>query len=213
MSTLSIFEKNIYNMYLKAARNNKGFTPRKDFQKLDDTKYTLLKKISHILKNKKIDPIIFFNAPYKLHSEKYVPLDFYSTFNAISTYRKYTTEIELTNPDHQFNITRLRNSFKFIYDTCIERNLTSCNQYLDAQLGIYPDFILDLKEGNITYYCLLSLNVSEKNIKLEKNIVEFVCDSFYNTLSSLRSRYTFSKKIKPLGIKLTNTINKILKRK
>ena len=168
MSTLSMFEKNIYNMYLKTSRNKKGFTPRKDFQKLDDTKYTLLKKISNILKNKKIDPIIFFNAPYQLHSEKYVPLEFYSTFNAISTYKKYTTEIELTNPDHQFNITRLRNSFKFIYDTCVERNLTNCNQYLDAQSGIYPDFILDLKEGNITYYCLLSLNVSEKNIKLEK---------------------------------------------
>ena len=116
MNTLSMFEQNIYNMYLKAARNKKGFTPRKDFQKLDDTKYTLLKKISHILKNKKIDPVIFFNAPYKLHLEKYVPLDFYGTFSAISTYRKYTTEIELTKPDHQFNITRLRNSFKFIYD-------------------------------------------------------------------------------------------------
>ena len=55
------------------------------------------------------------------------------------------------------------------------------------------------------------LDVSEENIKLEKNIVEFVCKGFYNTLSSLRSRYTFSKKIKPLGIKLIKTIDKILK--
>jgi hypothetical protein len=213
MNELSIFEKNIYNIYLKTTRDKKGFTPRKDFQKLDDTRYVLLKKISHTLKNKKIDPTIFFNAPYKLHSEKYVPLDFYSTFTAISTYKKYITEIELTNPDHQFNIIRLRNGFKFIYDICVEHNLTSCNEYLDVQSGIYPDFILDLKNGDISYYCLLSLNISEKNIKLEKNIVEFVCNSFYNTLSSLRSKYTFSKQMKPLGIKLTNTINKILKTK
>ena len=211
MNELSMFEKNIYNIFLKTSRDKKGFTPRKDFKKLDDTKYVLLKKISTTLRNKKIDPIIFFNAPYKLHSEKYVPLDFYSTFNAISTYKKYTMDIELTNPDHQFNITRLRNSFKFIYDTCITHNLTSCHEYLDIQSGIYPNFILDLKNNDINYYCLLSLDISEKNIKLEKNIVEFACNSFYNTLSSLRSKYTFSKKIKPLGIKLIKTIDKILK--
>ena len=213
MNKLSVFEKKIYNIYLKTSRNKKGFTPRKDFKKLDDTKYVLLKKISNTLRNKKIDPIIFFNAPYKLYSEKYVPLDFYSTFTAISTYKKYTTDIELTKPDHEFNITRLRNSFKFIYDMCIKHNLTRCDEYLDIQSGIYPNFILDLKNNDINYYSLLSLDISEKNIKLEKNIVEFACNSFYNTLSSLRSKYTFSKKLKPLGIKLNNTINKILKRK
>ena len=206
-----MFERTIYNTYLKTVRNKKGFTPRKNFNNLDDEKYVLLKKISQTLKNKKIDPHIFFNAPYQLHSEKYVPLKFYSTFGAISIYKKYTQEIELTTPDHQFNITKLRSSFKFIYDMCIEHNLTNCNEYLDVQSGVYPNFILDLKNGDINYYSLLSLNISEKNIKLEKNIVEFVCSSFYNTLNSLRSRYTFSKKIKPLGMKLTNTINKILK--
>ena len=213
MSELSVFEQAIYNTYLKTARNKKGFTPRKNFKNLDDEKYVLLKRISQTLKNKKIDPNIFFNAPYQLHSEKYVPLKFYSTFRAVSTYKKYTQEIELTIPDHTFNLTKLRNGFKFIYDKCVEHRLTDCRDYLNIQNGVYPDLILDLKKGDISYYCLLALDLSEKNIKLEKNIVEFVCNSFYNTLSSLRSRYTFSKKMKPLGIKLTNTVNKILKRK
>ena len=106
-----------------------------------------------------------------------------------------------------------RNGFKFIYDKCVEHELSDCKKYLNIQSGVYPDFILDLKKGDISYYCLLTLDLSEKTINLEKNIVEFVCSSFYNTLSSLRSRYTFSKKLKPLGIKLTETINKILKRK
>ena len=44
MNNLSVFEKNIYNIYLKTSRDKKGFTPRKDFKKLDDTKYVLLKK-------------------------------------------------------------------------------------------------------------------------------------------------------------------------
>ena len=213
MIKLSMFEQDIYNTYLKTSRNKKGFTPRKKFDNLDDEKYVLLKKISITLKNKKIDPNLFFSAPYKLHSEKYVPFEFYNTFRAISIYKKYIKEIELTMPDDQFNITRLRNSFKFIYDKCVEHKLTNCREYLNIQKGIYPDFILDLKKDDISYYCLLVLDVSEKNINLEKNIVEFVCDSFYNTLSSLRSRYTFSKKLKPLGIKLTKTVNKILKRK
>lgn len=213
MNELTLFEKNIYNTYLKVSRSNKGFKPRQNFNNFDDTKYVLLKKISKTLKNKKIDPILFFKAPYNMYSEEFVPLDYYSTFKAISTYRKYTTEIELTKPDDQFNINKLRNSMKFVYEKCGDNNLKSCRDYLDLQSGLYPDFILDVKKNNISYYCLLALDVSEKNINLEKDIVEFVCNSFYNTLSSLRSRYTFSKKIKPLGIKLTNTIDKILKRK
>jgi len=211
MTKLSFFEQSIYNVYLKAQRNKKGFTPRKNFDNLNDEKYVLLKKISQILKNKKIDPTIFFNAPYKLHSEESVPLKFYSTFGAISTYKKYIQDIELTDPDHTFNIVRLRNSFKFIYDKCNKNNIKTCADYFKIQNGIYPDFILDLKNNDISYYSLLALNFSEKNINLEKNIVEFVCKGFYNTLSSLRSKYTFSKKIKPLGIKLTKTIDKILK--
>ena len=213
MNELSFLEQTTYNTFLKASRLKKGFTPRKDFSNLNNETYVLLKKISKILKNKNIDPIIFFNAPYELYSEKYVPLKFYSTFGAISAYRKYVEEIELTDADHPFNITKLRNSYKFIYDKCNKNNIKKCNDYLSLQNGIYPNFILDLKGGNISYYCLLSLNLSEKQINLEKNIVEFVCKGFYNTLSSLRSRYTFSKKIKPLGIKLNKTINKILKRK
>tara|TARA_Y100000310_G_scaffold305372_1_gene345477 strand:- start:926 stop:1567 length:642 start_codon:yes stop_codon:yes gene_type:complete len=213
MNELSMFEQNIYNTYLKTSRNKQGFTPRKNFKDLNDEKYTLLKKISQTLKNKKIDPNIFFQAPYQLYSEKYVPLKFYSTFGAISAYKKYVEEIELTTPDNPFNITRLRNGFKFIYDKCIESNATDCKDYLNIQNGIYPDFILDLKQNYISYYCLLTLDLSEKNINLEKNIVEFVCKGFYNTLSSLRSKYVFSKKLKPLGIKLTKTINKILKTK
>ena len=54
MNELSMFEKTIYNTYLKTSRNKKGFTPRKDFKNLDDEKYVLLKKISQTLKNKKI---------------------------------------------------------------------------------------------------------------------------------------------------------------
>ena len=213
MNELSLFEKNIYNTYLKVSRETKGYKPRKNFNNLDDAKYVLLKKISKTLRNRKIDPILFFKAPYNMYTEQFVPLDYYGTFKAISTYKKYTTEIELTKPDDPFNITRLRNSFKFVYQKCAENNLSTCKEYLDLQSGIYPDFILDLKKDNVSYYCLLALEVSETKINLEKDIVEFACSSFYNTLSSLRSRYTFSKKIKPLGIKLTNTIDKILKRK
>ena len=213
MNTVSVFEQNIYNTYLKITRINKGYTPRKNFKNLDEEKYVLLKKVSKTLKNKKIDPVMFFNAPYQMHSEKHVPFKFYSTFNAISIYKKYIQEIELTEPDHLFNVNNLRNSFKFIYDKCVQNNITSCKNYINLQNGLYPDFILDLKGNNISYYSLLALDLSETKIHLEKNIVEFVCKGFYNTLSSLRSRYTFSKKIKPLGIKLTKTIDKILKRK
>ena len=64
---LSIYEQNIYNTYLRTARKNKGFTPRKNFKDLDNEKYVLIKKVSKTLQNKKIDPTLFFIAPYELH--------------------------------------------------------------------------------------------------------------------------------------------------
>ena len=46
MNELSLFEKNIYNTYLKVTRDTKGYKPRKNFNNLDDAKYVVLKKIS-----------------------------------------------------------------------------------------------------------------------------------------------------------------------
>ena len=211
MSTLSVYEQNIYNTFLKVSRAGKGFRYRKNFNNISDEKFTHIKKISHILSNKKIDPVMFFTAPYEMYSEEYVDLKFYTTFNAISSYKKYLESLQLTKPDHSYNITQLRNSFKHIYQVCFDRKLDNCKKYLTLQKGLYPQYILDLKDGSICYYSLLSLDLCEKNINLEKNTVEFVCKNFYNVLSSLRSRYVFSKKIKPLSIKLIKTINKILK--
>ena len=208
---LSLYEQTVYNAYLKITRLNKGFTPRKNFNNLSNENFVLIKKVSKTLKNKKIDTDLFFLAPYKLYSEKFVPLKFYSSFGAISTYRKYVEEIELTDADHPFNITKLRDSMKYIYQQCTDSNIKSCKEYLNLQKGIYPNYILDLKEGHVSLYSLIALDLCENKIQLEKNIVEFVYKRFYNMLSSLRTRFTFSKKIKPLSIKLIKTIDKILK--
>ena len=212
MTELSVYEKNIYNTFLKVSRDGKGFRYRKNFDNLSDEKFTYIKKISHILSNKKIDPYMYFTAPYKMYSEEYINLKFFTTFNAISSYKKYIESIQLTEPDHNYNITQLRNSFKYIFQVCFDRKLKDCTEYLKIEKGLYPQYILDLKDGRICYYSLLSLGLSEKSIKLEKNTVEFVCKNFYNLLSSLRSRLVFSKKIKPLSIKLIKTINKILRK-
>ena len=108
---LTIQEQHTYNTYLKSTRKNKGFTPRKNFDDIEDEKYIAIKKISATLRNKKIDPILFFEAPYIMHSERFVPLSYYSTFPAISVYRKYVREIELTKPDAEFNFGQ--NAFRF----------------------------------------------------------------------------------------------------
>jgi len=100
---------------------------------------------------------------------------------------------------------------KYIYQQCTDNNIKSCKQYLELQKGVYPNYILDVKEGNVSLYSLIALDLCENKVNLEKNIVEFAYKRFYNMLSSLRTRFTFSKKIKPLSIKLIKTIDKILK--
>ena len=81
MSKLSIYEQNIYNTFLKVSRSGKGFRYRKNFDNISDEKYTYIKKISHVLSNKKIDPYMFFTAPYKLYAEEYIDLKYFTTFN------------------------------------------------------------------------------------------------------------------------------------
>jgi hypothetical protein len=100
---------------------------------------------------------------------------------------------------------------KFIYSKCVDNNLTNVYDYLNVQSGVYPDFLLDLKDRNISIYCLIALNVKEEHINLETKVVDFLYKDFYNILNSLRSKYVYSKKIKPLSIKLIKTIDKILK--
>lgn len=210
---ISQYEQNIYNHFLKTSRQGKGYRPRKDFNNFPDEKYVILKKICNVLKNKKIEPELFFEAPYSMYNEKFVDFKYFSTFAAISSYKKYIEQIELTDTDNNYNITRLRESMKFIYEKCRNNNLKNCSDYLNLQHGVYPDYILDIKNNNVSFYSLLALGLTESKIDLEKNIVEFACKGFYNMLSSLRSRYVFSRKIKPLSIKLIKTINKILKAK
>jgi len=208
---LTRYEQNIYNCFLKSSRKGKGYTPRKNFEKLEDEKYVIIKKISKTLTDKKIDPQLFFDAPYILYNDNFINFKYFSTFAAIRAYRTYTEQLELTDPDNIFNITRLRNSMKYIYQECVDNNLNNTANYLQLQKGIYPNYILDIKKGNVSFYSLIALGLSEEKINLEKNIVEFAQKGFYNMLSSLRSRYTFSRKIKPLSIKLIKTIDKILK--
>ena len=210
---LTVQEQHTYNTYLKSTRKNKGFTPRKNFDDIEDEKYIAIKKISATLRNKKIDPILFFEAPYIMHSERFVPLSYYSTFPAISVYRKYVREIQLTKPDAEFNIKQLRNSFKFIYEQCVKNDISIVEKYLEINKGMYPAFLLDLKSDNICLYSLLALGYDDRHLNLENKVVDFVYKDFYNVLSSLRSRYLSSNRIKPLSIKLKKTINNILKRK
>ena len=204
-------DKNIYNSYLKTSRRGKGFTPRKDFSNINDEKYNYIKKISKFISKGNIDIQMFFEAPYQIYDDRYIDLKFYSTFAAISAYRKYIQQIELTEPDNDYNLKRLRESIKFIYEKCKNNNLSNIQDYLTLQTGIYPDFLVDLKKDNISFYSLVALNLLERNIIPEKKVVEFMHKNFYNILSSLRTKYVYSSKIKPLSIKLIKTINDILK--
>ena len=106
---------------------------------------------------------MFFDAPYQIYDDRYIDLKFYSTFAAISAYRKYIQQIELTEPDNVYNLNRLRESIKFIYEKCKNNNLSSIQDYLTLQTGIYPDFLVDLKKDKITFYSLVALNLLERN--------------------------------------------------
>lgn len=189
-------QKNIYNAYLKSMREaqNKPWRARKDFSNFDETKKRHIEVIESIVCNKNINLHQFFKAPYVVwRDSQNIPLDFYKGFKALKAYRLYIHKIlntEYESPECQ---TMISEGFDHIEKKCKSRGIKDLKDYVEW-VNIYPEFLLDLKEGNICYYNIFGLDGAEEFlIKFNKEEIEFLIEDFYEVLNSLRVNYFRSK--------------------
>jgi hypothetical protein len=181
-------QKRIYNEHLKLSRlaKNQPYRLRKDFEKISDTtKLNLIKLENLFLNNRHIKIEDFFNAPYEIYGkEESFDLKFYSSQKAIGIYSIYIKKIMESNPDDILN--RIVDGIKFIKKFCADENI-SVTKYVEHQTGLYPTFILHLKQFIYPLYIIFYLPKGEeifRKIPLDERIFLF-SDNVYENISEL----------------------------
>jgi hypothetical protein len=206
---LTNYEKQIYNDFLVASRTtkHKPFKIRQDFSKLQPSVYCNLKKISSFFqRNAQIKPKDFFSAPYKYYgAEDYFSLEFFNTPKAIRCYSLYLEQRERDDPDNQDNIARSKECCKFIYNFCIQHNLT-LTQYKTYNNGTTPVILQHLRDHSINFYTIHGLDCERVLRTVESNLLDFFIKDFYKILDETRLNFQKSTQLKVIIRKALNIV-------
>ncbi len=194
------FEKLIYNNFLEVSKkiNNKPVRYRKNFDNFSDENYLYINKLSTFFKKfNHINIKDFFEAPYFVYNDNYYDLKFYLSQRAIKSYTLYNDNYLLNNPDSHRTIEKLKDSVKFIYNFCKEKDI-SIKNYLNFIEGNYNNFLTHLKERKINIFILFSF----KNFESIMNGIDPEIKSIYNSnlikLNYIRTKYYTSSRAKVL---------------
>lgn len=221
-SSLTEFEKHIYNTHLRISRSRKGlpFKYRKDFSYLDDIYINSLKKISIFLaKFPHIKLENFIKAPYEIYlDQEHFDLDYYTTLKATKAYTLFQKRLETLDPDSTEQLANIIEALKFISNFCMENEISICD-YTQHQVNSIPSYILHLKEHRINVYTLFGFPSFEQNLRnINNELLGFILgEDFTSNLSGFRFKFFTSKKAKKLvelGIeKIKNKKNYLTKPK
>ena len=207
------YEKNIYNTYLRVTRTeqDKPFKYRKNFSNFEDTKnYIYIKKLSTFFKNyKHVDPELFFKAPFNIYPDaKNYNLNFYITQKAIKAYTLYRQKQQNADPDSEQQLEFTTESIYYIYKFCKDTDIP-LTSYTAHKTGSMNSFLLHLKEHKINVYSLFGLpNFEIAMAKNDTDVVDFMLPNMYQKISTFRTKYYNSEKMKSLvsdGFSLVKT--------
>jgi hypothetical protein len=201
--------QNIYNNHLVASRKcrNKPFRIRKNFDKFDEDKGDILKRLDMMFRSyPTIDPNDFFSAPFLTYEDDdNFPLEFFLTQKAKKIYSQYMKTREMESPDSLDSLERLRDGLSFVFKFCSENNLTLEEYPVYCRENV-PDMLNHLKSHQINFYVLHALEISKVN--LEPRLLDFMFGDFYITFQKTRNMFKTSSKMSQLSKLIINKLNK-----
>lgn len=212
-------EKYIYNCYLGTSRklNNKPFTYRKNFEDFDEKpEYIAVTKLNAFFsKFPNINIKDFFEAPFFVYDDKLFDLNFFTSQKAIKAYTIYQTKFLPENPDHDQTLTKIKDSFGFIYKFCKEKNIPF-EKYTSftSPESKWHDFMMHVKDRQVVVYCLFVFpNFDSILNRYDGEIKDFVFGDIFSNINFYRTKYYTSSKAKKLCIlaynKLISTDNTV----
>lgn len=194
-------EKRIYNTYLYVLRrvNNKPFTPRKDFSKIENTEKHIIcsKLVVFFEKFQHINCESFFEAPFFVNETEYVDLSFYITQKAINTYKLFHSSFLIENVDSKVNLNKIKNSIKFIHFFS-KKNKINMSDYISyyEKEATYPVFLKHLKERRISIFILFAFDdINDILSKIPSSELE-IFDSNFKRLQYVKNKFFNSDKMR-----------------
>ena len=203
---ISEIQKEIYNIFLESLANslNRPFTPREDFFDFPTDKLEqLIKVCTFFEKHPHINKKAFFDAPYKVFSDKKTYyLDFYSKPNALKTYFLYINLLDNQNPDEPDNLEAIKNGIIFIKNFCLEKKI-KFSQYINYSESVTYSWCQHLLSQNITIYNILAFSSFGVNIYMMISNMpgderELFLGHYETDLNEYRQKYNDAKKARVL---------------
>lgn len=206
----------VYNKWLAVTRSsrNKPFSLRKDFSKIQEEDfYPYLVKLTnffnqhpHLFRDE------FFVAPFKMYpnDKGYYSLKFYSSHKGLVTCSKYFDLLEKQDADA--HVEAVKKSYEFIAKFCL-KNKIPLGEYPFFKSGVYPDFLIHMKDRYVSYYVAFSfpsLYFQIMNLPMDEKQI-FFGDNF--KLSEFEKKYKKSPLLKEKSTKYFSKVSKILAEK
>lgn len=199
----------IYNDYLKAIGNasNRPYKPRKDFSKLDDGIKTILHRLElFFAQYKHISPYNFFIASLRYREKEFLPIDEFLKYSAIVAYSRWNKEKYDLSIEDDTSVEDFIGGLRFILSFCVENKLT-LKEYRTSRNNMYvPWVLLHLNEQRISFYHIHAMDISLSDIKTDYTDITF--NDFDGMFHKTKQKYINSKRIKELGNKILNEINR-----
>ena len=202
-------EKKIYNLYLKALgeKQNRPYTPKKDFSNLTDGVIVTLKKLALFFNNyKDVNPSLFFRAGFKHEGKNFLELSFFTSLKASRLYSKYVREKYVNSVDNEESVKDFKDGIIFIYDFMKDNEFTLTDYVNGRNESGVPWFVVHLKKQNISFYHIHALDISLD--KFPADWRELLIEDFENVFFATKRNFENSLVMKKIGSKL----NTFLKR-
>lgn len=202
-------QQEIYNQYLKAIAkvNNRPYKLRKDFSKLDEDSKIILYRLELFFdKFSHIQPYNFFLAFLEYKELKYASLDSYLKQSAIIAYSRHSKQKYDEYVDSEKSLEDFMQGARNIVAFCLEKRLPTKDYRTVVNNSGVPWILIHLNEQKISYYHLHALDISRTNIK--SDYTDIVFRDFDEMFSSTKQKYINSNKLKQLGNKIREKIER-----
>ncbi len=202
-------QQEIYNQYLKAIAkvNNRPYKLRKDFSKLDEDSKIILYRLELFFdKFSHIQPYNFFLAFLEYKELKYASLDSYLKQSAIIAYSRHSKQKYDEYVDSEKSLEDFIQGARNIVAFCLENKLPTRDYRTAVNNSGVPWILIHLNEQKISYYHLHALDISRTNIK--SDYTDIVFRDFDEMFSSTKQKYINSNKLKQLGNKIREKIER-----
>jgi hypothetical protein len=202
-------QQEIYNQYLKAIAkvNNRPYKLRKDFSNLDEDSKIILYRLELFFdKFSHIQPYNFFLAFLEYKELKYASLDSYLKQSAIIAYSRYSKQKYDEYVDSEKSLEDFMQGIRNIVAFCLENSIPTKNYRTAVNNNGVPWILIHLNEQKISYYHLHALDISRTNIK--SDYTDIVFRDFDEMFSSTKQKYVNSNKLKQLGNKIREKIER-----